>query len=96
MGADTRFGAQLQEAAMLLRRGHHGAAFENVVAVRLLDIYILARLEGVNCRQGLPMIDRADHHCIERFVLQRLPKILNLFWPFFLPWPCMQFYNLTR
>ena len=62
---------------MLLRRGDHRLAFDDVVAVGLLDVHVLAGLAGMDRRQGVPVVGRADDQGVERLVVQRLAKVLD-------------------
>ena len=77
MRAAARLRAELHDAAVLLGRGDHRLPFEDVVAVGLLDVDVLAGLAGVDRRQGVPVVGRADDEGIERFVFQCLAKVLD-------------------
>ena len=52
--------AVLDDPAMLLGRLDHLPPFVDVVAPRLLDVHVLARLAGPDRRQGVPVVGRRD------------------------------------
>jgi len=54
---------------------HNSLAFGNEESQGLLAVDILARLAGLNRRQGMPMIRRADENGVYGFVLQQFPII---------------------
>src|SRR5262249_13754021 len=62
-------GSALADAAVLARRLHDAPAFADIVAHRLLDVHILARLHGPDGGQRVPVIGRGDEHGGDGFVI---------------------------
>ena len=54
--------ADLDGAIVFARGGDHRLAFDDVVADRLLHVHVGAALAGLDHRQAVPMIGRADEH----------------------------------
>ena len=65
----------LDDSTMLLHRGHHPLAFDNVVAVGLLDVHVLPGQAREDRRDCMPMIGRADDDRVEALVVDQLPKV---------------------
>ena len=74
-----RLRAELHHAAVFLRRGRHHLPFHKVVAVGLFGVAIFARLAGVNRRQGVPMIGRAEHEGVDLLVVERATIVADRF-----------------
>ncbi len=75
MGRAAALRTDLHHAVVLPRGGHHRLAFLNVDADRLLHVDVGPRLASFDHRHGVPMVGRADHHHIQVFFGQHLPKI---------------------
>ena len=71
----TGLSPHLDDSAMLFHRGHHPLAFDNVVAVGLLDVHVLPGQAREDRRDRMPMIGRADDDRIETLVVDQLPKV---------------------
>jgi hypothetical protein len=65
----------LHDTIVFLRRRHQLPAFENVMAARLLDVDVLARLARPDADQRVPVVGRGDRDRIDGFVFQQLPHI---------------------
>src|SRR5262249_14950754 len=75
LAADLRAG--LADLAVMPRRLHDAPAFPDVVADRLLDINVLARLHGPDGGQRVPVIRRRDADGVDRFIVHDAPQILH-------------------
>jgi hypothetical protein len=69
----------LTDAAELARHLYDAPTLADIVADRLLDIDILARLHGPNGRQRVPMIRRSDEDGGDRLVVENHTQVLNCF-----------------
>ena len=65
----------LDHAIVLAGGRHHLASFEQVVAARLLDVHIFARLTGPNRRQRMPAVSQAIADGIDGLVVEHLPHV---------------------
>ena len=65
----------LHHSLALARRGHHGLAFDNVHADRLLHIHVGPGLHRRDHRQGMPMIRRGDQHNVQVPFLQHFAVV---------------------
>ena len=69
-------GANLNHAAILPGRSHHGGTFHYIHSRGLLHIDIRPSLDGIDHRQCVPMIRSGDEHHIQILFLQHLAVIL--------------------
>ena len=69
--------AHLRDALVLVRRGHHGAAFADGIGERLLDEDVLAGAAGVDEGQRVPVVGRPHHDGVEFLALQQLAEIVE-------------------
>ena len=65
----------LDDPAVLLGRLDHLAAFEDVVAARLLDVDVLARLAGPDRRQRVPVVRRGDADHVDVLAVVDLAEV---------------------
>src|SRR5207344_1634196 len=72
--------ADLHHAAVLARGGDDLLAFENVVARRLLAIDVLARLDGPDGGEHVPVIRRGDGDRVDALILEGLAHVYVDFW----------------
>ena len=54
----------------------HPPAFADVVADRLLDVDVLARLAGPDRGQGVPVVRRGDRDGVDVLVVEDLAEVL--------------------
>jgi len=73
--ARTTLRAQLDHPAIFPGRSHHLPAFPEVVGKGFLDINVLARLAGPDCRQRMPVIGQSDDHSVNSLVVQDPAKV---------------------
>ncbi len=69
--------AGLDDALVFSRGLDHPPAFAHVVADRLLDIDVLARLACPDRRQGVPVVGRGDRDGVDRFVVEQAANVLH-------------------
>jgi hypothetical protein len=69
--------AMLDHPLIFLGGFHTLAAFKDVVADRLFDVHILARLAGPDRHQRMPMVGRGDRDDIQRLVVERFAHVLH-------------------
>ena len=63
---------------LVLPRGlDHRLALGDVVADRLLDVHVLARLAGVDRRQGVPVVGRGDDHGVDVLGVEHLAVVAH-------------------
>ena len=67
--------ADLDHAVVLSRGLHHLETFVDVVARGLFDINVLARLNGPDCREGMPVVRSCDGHGVDVLVRENLPHV---------------------
>ena len=67
----------LHDAVILAGCLDESAAFDDVVAARLLDEDVLARLAGPNGQQRVPMVRRHDGDGVERLVVEHAAEVLD-------------------
>ena len=75
--AAALLGAVLDDPFVLARRLDALAAFEHVVAARLLDVHVLARLAGPDRDQRMPVVAGGHRDRVQVLVLQRLADVLE-------------------
>ena len=68
--ARSVLGADLDHAAILAGRRHHLLSFPEVVRERLLDVDVLARLAGPDCRQRVPVVGQGNDHRVDGLVVE--------------------------
>jgi len=68
--------AHLHDALVLAGRFDHLAPLEDVVAGGLLDVDVLAGLEGPDGPQGVPVVAGGDRNRVDLLVLEHLPEVL--------------------
>ena len=59
------------------RHLHDPPALADIVADRLLDIDVLARLHGPDCGQGMPVVGRGDEDNIHGLVVEHRSQVLD-------------------
>ena len=74
-----RLGAKLDDSAMFFGRRDHRSTFLRVVAIRLFDVHVFARLTGHDGRQPMPMVRRAEDDRVNLRIVQRAAKVADLF-----------------
>ena len=68
--------SRLEDALVLAHRLHHRAGLVDGLAQRLLAIDVLARLRRRDGDEGVPMIRRRDHHCVDVLSRQQFAEII--------------------
>ena len=76
-GVGAALRAVLHDAVVFPRGLDELAALEDVVAARLLDVHVLARLAGPNRQQRVPMVRRGDRDGVEILVVEHLAEVLH-------------------
>ena len=67
--------SHLDNAFVLLQGRNHALTFDDIVAVGLLDVDILARLTGHDGRDGVPVIRSANYERIDRLIIDQLSEV---------------------
>src|SRR6056297_937357 len=71
----TALCAVLDHDTVSSSRVHQPSTFKQVVALRFLDIHMLASLASQDGGRGVPMIGRCDDHRCDRLVVEHPPQI---------------------
>src|SRR5262249_46351657 len=74
-GAAALLRAVLHDALVLPGRLDAAAAFDHVVAQRLLDVDVLAGLAGPDGHQRMPVVRRGDGEGVQLLVVEGLPDV---------------------
>jgi hypothetical protein len=67
----------LDDAVVFARGLDELAALGNVVATRLLDVHVLARLTGPDGQQRVPVVGSGDRNDVQVLVIQNRAEVLN-------------------
>src|SRR5439155_26693377 len=68
--------ARLTDTVVLAGRFDNAPAFADVMADRLLDVNVLAGLQGPDGGQGVPVVRRGDADDVNRLVFDHLANVL--------------------
>ena len=75
LAGGAALGAGLDDAVVLARELDNAAPFADVVRNRLLDVHILAGLDGPDRGQGVPVVGSGDGHRVHVLALEQLPDV---------------------
>ena len=73
---DAAMGSDLNDLPRVARGFHHGSAFVNGVADRLLDVDVRSCLHGRDGDQRVPVVGRRDDHDFGLFAFEQFAEIL--------------------